>query len=161
MKIKFKQLKEQIHRERMLLITLVAVAFFGFILWSIQDTSSEEISLIDNTSYIVQPLSNKVILVSAPKANVAIQSPLTISGQILPDANKLKVRIKDSKGLILAESFVYGYSNAAPGSLKMPFSIKLNFRKPVSKNGAVEVFKIVPKNNSEIYKITVPVTFQN
>lgn len=138
-------------------MALVAVAFFGFILWSIQQNQSEEQTLYGANSTLNASLHNKVIKVSEPKIGAQIKSPLLISGQADLGGEKLKVRIKDSKGLVLAESFVQ-VKNAKKMS---DFSINLSYKKPTAPKGTVEVFQLITKSNSEVNKIIIPVIFKD
>lgn len=148
----------KLNTQRVLLVILVSVAFFGFLLWSIQQTQSEEETLYGNSNLSVQtPLENKFISVAAPKENSVIQSPVTISGQANVSGNRLKVRLKDQKGLVLGESFVQTKNAKAMSD----FSISLKYKKASATKGTVEIFLVSSKDNSEIYKITVPVIFKN
>lgn len=148
----------KLNTQRVLLVILVSVAFFGFLLWSIQQTQSEEETLYGNTNVNVKtPLENKFISVAAPKENSVIQSPVTISGQANVSGNRLKVRLKDQKGLVLGESFVQTKNAKAMSD----FSINLKYKKASAAKGTVEIFLVSSKDNSEIYKITVPVIFKN
>ena len=149
---------KKINTQRILLTTLVAVAFFGFLLWSIQQSQSEEETLT-NTSLIVNissPLENEMIKIASLKINSEIKSPITVSGQANLAGNKLKIRLRDGKGLLLKESFVQ--TNDAK---KMSdFSINLAYKKPSAPKGTMETF-LVTKDNSEIYRISIPVIFKD
>lgn len=150
---------KKINRERVLLITLVAVAFFGFLLWSIDQANSEADSLFTagTTISTKNTLTNAFIKVVSPSLNNGVKSPLTVSGQANVGVDKLKIRIKDNKNLILKESFAQ-----TRDSKKMSdFSIKLIYKKPTATQGTVEVFLVSTKDNSEINKISVPVVFKD
>ncbi len=68
-----------------------------------------------------------------------------------------KEKIKDNKGLILAESFVQ-VKNAKKMS---DFSISLTYKKPSTQKGIVEVFQVAAKDGSEINKIIIPIVFKD
>ncbi len=150
---------KKINTQRVLLATLVAVAFFGFLLWSIQQSQSEEERLVSDQILISSenPLINAMIRVNAPKLNSEIKSPVTISGQANLSGNKLKIRIVDSKNLILKETIV-----PTKNSKQMSdFSTSLAYKKPTSSKGTIEVFLVSSKDSSEIYKIKIPVVFKD
>ena len=147
---------KKINTQRILLTTLVAVAFFGFLLWSIQQSLSEEESLyISPTISYVNPLANSSITVIAPSLHDRIKSPLALSGRADLTGNKLKARIKDVKGLILAESFI----QTKDAKKMSDFSLSLKYKKPSAGTGIVEVFLVSAKDGKEIKKISVPVNF--
>jgi len=150
---------KKINTQRILLVTLVAVAFFGFLLWSIQQSLMEEIALADSQTLVnpQSPLTNNMISVSAPRLNSEIKSPVVVSGQANLSGNKLKVRIKDSKNLILKETFVKTKNSKQMSA----FSTSLVYKKPSSAKGVIEIFLVSSKDNSEIYKVTIPVTFKD
>ena len=148
---------KKINTQRILLTALVAVAFFGFILWSIQQNQSEEETLYGANNTLIAFLHNKVIKINEPKIGAQIKSPLLISGQANLGGEKLKVRIKDSQGLVLAESFVQ-----VKNTEKMSdFLISLSYKKPSASKGTVEVFQLITRSNSEVNKITIPVIFKD
>jgi hypothetical protein len=148
---------KKINTQRVLLITLVAVAFFGFLLWSIRQSQSEEESLYNSSSDINISTENKVVKVTSPKIGAQIKNPALIAGQANLSGNKLKAKIKDNKGLILAESFVQ-VKNVKKMS---DFSISLTYKKPSTLKGVVEVFQVAAKDDSEINKIIIPIVFED
>lgn len=145
------------NRERLLLTALVAVAFFGFLLWSIEETSIEEASLLSGFLRISSPSENKSIKVTAPKIGAYIKSPVTVFGQTTVFEATLQIRIKDSSGLILAREKVL----AVAGQKMSSFSAKIKYKKPSRSKGVVEVLSLSPKDGSEINKITIPVNFKD
>jgi hypothetical protein len=150
---------KKINTQRILLTTLVAVAFFGFLLWSLQQTQSEEESLVNDQILVSgkSPLINAMIRMEEPKYSGEIKSPVAISGQANLLGNKLKIRIVDNKNLILKEAFVQ------TKNLKQmsDFSTNLVYKKPTSSKGTIEVFLVSSKDSSEIYKIQIPVVFKD
>jgi len=147
----------EFNRERLLLIALVAVAFFGFLLWSIAETSSEEASLLSGFLKISSPLENKSIKVTAPKIDAYIKSPVTVFGQAAVFEAVLQIKIKDSSGLTLARAKVL----TAAGQKMSPFSARVKYKKPSRAKGVVEVFSLSSEDGAEINKITIPVNFKD
>jgi len=149
--------KYHYNRERILLTALVAVAFFGFLLWSVEQTSEEETSLLSANQEIKNPTENKIIKIESPKINEAIKSPVVISGQASVFEAVLQTRIKDASGLILAQTQIM----TAEGQTMSPFSASIKYKKPTKTNGTVEVFVNSPKDGSETNKLTIPVIFKD
>lgn len=152
-------MKKKINTQRILLTTLVAVAFFGFLLWSIQQAQSEQESLLSTRPIVnlKNPLENEKIKVVSPAMNSDIKSPLSVSGQANLAGDRLKVRIKDNKDLVLKETFLQTKNTKQMSD----FSTKVTYKKPSSVKGTVEVFLVVSKDNSEIYKIKIPIIFKD
>jgi len=149
---------KKINTERILLTTLVAVSFFGFLMWTIDQAQSEQDLILNSnsTNLAKNPLQNAVIKITAPALNSEVKSPLTISGQANLEGNKLKIRIKDNKNLILKE----GFAQTKDPNKMSDFSIKLAYKKPSATKGTVEIF-LVNKEGSEINKILIPVVFKD
>lgn len=145
---------KKINRERLLLFTLVAVAFFAFLMWSIQQ-HQKEIEASDVFINGAPELENGAIKITEPDFEATIASPLAVSGQADLTKGRLKVKISDSRGSVLAESYI---STKDPKTMSS-FSTKLNFKKSETKSGKVEFF-IVGKNNAQTYLVTVPVFFK-
>lgn len=145
------------NRERVLLIALVAVAFFGFLLWNIEQASTEETSILSGFDRINSPAENKAIKISSPKINEAIKSPVKVSGQAAVFEAVLQVRIKDASGLVLAQKRIM----TAEGQKMSPFSSTISYKKPSRPKGAVEVYSISPKDGLEINKLSIPVSFKD
>ncbi|MBU2036871.1 Gmad2 immunoglobulin-like domain-containing protein [Patescibacteria group bacterium] len=145
------------NRERLLLTALVAIAFFGFLLWSIEETGSKEISLLSDFLKINSPLENKIMKITSPKINEAIKSPFIISGQALILETVLQIRIKDASGLVLAQKQI-----KIKESQKMsPFSSSIAYKRPTRTKGIVEIFVNSLEDGSEINKISIPVDFKD
>jgi hypothetical protein len=97
------------------------------------------------------------VIVESPLANEAISSPLKISGQARVFENQLNYRLNDGGGSILAQG------NMTAGSLEAgqfgQFSVEVNYLKPKSGQGTLEVFDYSAKDGSEADKVTIPVKF--
>ena len=145
------------NRERLLLTALVAVAFFGFLLWSIEETSLEEAALLSGFLKISSPAENKTLRITAPKVGAYIKSPVTISGRATDPKTALQVKIKDSSGLTLAREKM---TTAASQKMSI-FSAKVKYKKPSRSKGTIEIFYLSPKDGSEINKLSIPVNFKD
>lgn len=97
------------------------------------------------------------VKVVSPVANEAIGSPLKITGQARVFENQLNYRLKDGDGSILAQG------NMTASSLEAgqfgQFSVEVNYLKPKSGQGNLEVFDYSAKDGSEADKVTIPVKF--
>lgn len=139
--------------QRILLTALIAVSFFGFLLWSIAQLQEEQEAILSATPIIkTANNSNKIILVASPKINQKIKSPVTIKAQ--GNEGSYKVKIKDSQGLTAAET------TAQIKKGQKSFSINLKYKKPSAAKGFVEVF-LPGENGAELYKISIPIIFEN
>ncbi|MDD2753066.1 MAG: Gmad2 immunoglobulin-like domain-containing protein [Candidatus Portnoybacteria bacterium] len=145
------------NRERLLLTALVAVTFFGFLLWSIEQTASEQEDLLTASAIISFPNSNRSIRALSPKIGAAIKSPVVISGRASVFEAVLQARIKDASGLTLAQTKIM----AKEGQKMSPFSASVKYKKPTRPKGTIEVFSLSAKDGSEINKITIPVVFKD
>lgn len=157
MKIKNKKNLLTFNRERLLLTALIAVAFLGFLLWSIEQVKTEEEQLLSSILEASNPAENKIIKITSPKINEAIKSPLMLSGQAAPFNGALQVRLKDASGLILAQKQIMSKS----GQRIAPFTSVIIFKKPTRAKGAVEIFTRPPNESMEANKLIIPVSFKN
>ena len=148
---------KKITRERVLLTILVAIAFFGFLLWSIQKSQSEENAILStDTQLLNTTASNNVLTVLAPKMEAQIKSPLTVSGAVTLGDNRVRARLKNSNGLVLAEI----YATTKKVGSDATFSATLSFKKPVSTKGTLEVFLVTNKGGVQNNLLAIPVVFQ-
>ena len=140
-----------------MLTILVAIAFFGFLLWSIQKSQSEENTIL-STNTLVQnnTAANNVIKVITPKIDAQIKSPIVVSGIVTLGDNRVRVKIKDSKGLVLAES----YATTRVTNSIITFSNTLTYRKPASAKGIIEVFLVANKSGVQSTIVAIPVVFK-
>jgi len=101
-------------------------------------------------------VSNALLEVAAPVPNQKISSPVLISGKSNFFEANTNIRIVDDSGNILASTFA-----TAEGWMDKlyPFSQKVEYSKPQTKNGLVEVFDESPKDGKETNKISIPVEF--
>lgn len=149
---------KKINTQRILLTALMAVAFFGFILFNIQQSQSEEETLLNEAKLInSSPTKNAAVEIVSPKPNTTIKNPVKITGQAAVFEAVLQIRIKDASGLILAQT----KTMTAQGQKMSPFSANVKYKKPTRPKGAIEIYSLSPKDGSEINKITIPIVFQN
>lgn len=145
------------NRERLLLTALVAVAFFGFLLWSIEQTVSEQEELLTASAIISFPTGNRSVRVLSPKVGAAIKSPVIISGRASLLETTLQARIKDASGLVLAQTKIM----TTEEKTMSPFSVSVKYKKPTRSKGTIEVYSRSAKDGLEINKITIPVVFKD
>jgi len=151
------KIKYHYNRERLLLTALVAVAFFGFLLWSIEQASNNETSVLAGFYRINSPSENKVFKIDAPKVGAAIKNPVKVSGQASVFEAALQIRIKDASGLTLAREKVM----TADGQKMSPFSATIKYKKPTRPKGTIEFYSLSPKDGSEVNKLAIPVVFRD
>jgi len=149
--------KYHYNRERLLLFSLVALAFLGFLLWSIEQSNRDEISVLAGFYQVKSPTENKVFKIDAPKVGAAIKSPARVSGQAAVFEAVMQVRIKDASGLTLAQTRVM----TAEGQKMSPFSASIKYKKPTRSKGIIEFFALSAKDGSEINKLSIPVVFKD
>lgn len=147
----------QYNRERLLLTALVAVAFFGFLLWSIEQAVFDQENLLADSITVSFPAGNKSVKISSPKVGAAVKSPVTVSGQTSISEAALQARIKDASGLILAQTKII----TAKGQTVSPFSASIKYKKPTRSKGTIEIYSVSPKNGSEMNRLTIPVVFKD
>lgn len=95
------------------------------------------------------------ITVTSPTANQTITSPVLVKGQSDTFEANVRIKIKDSNGKVLADTYTMGgaYGQSAPYSKSVSYSF------PSARGGIVEVFENSAKDGTEINKITTPVIF--
>lgn len=103
-----------------------------------------------------EKLSESFLEVESPSQNQTITSPVMVSGKSNFFEANTRIRIKDSDGNVLADTFT-----TAEGWMDKlyPFSKSIEYGAPMTANGMVEVFEESAKDGSEINKISVDVIF--
>lgn len=145
------------NRERLLLTALVAVSFFGFLLWSIEQVSREETTLLSAIIEATNPTENKTLKIISPRVNETVKSPVRVSGQAMAFGVMIETRIKDASGLVLAQKQIQIRNSQSPSS----FSADIIFKKPTRTKGTVEIFIHSAKDGAESDKLIIPVIFKN
>ncbi len=97
------------------------------------------------------------ILVYYPWPKDSVTSPIDLNGVAIAFEGVVNIRIKDSKGHILAETTVQTQS----GVERSVFKGKVSYDKPSSDQGSIEVFTQSAKDGDEQDKVTIPVNFQD
>jgi germination protein M len=105
----------------------------------------------------LSPTEKPNIVVTSPKADQEVSSPLTITGEARVFENVLRVRLQDQDGNTIIES------NATANSPDMgqfgPFQQSVAFPSQKGKNGSLEVFSLSAKDGDEINKVIIPIQF--
>jgi len=101
---------------------------------------------------------NEFIQVKSPQKNAVIKNPVLISGKANVYEGTVRVRITDDKKNVLANTFT-----TADGSMDKlyPFEKEITYETPQTENGLIEIFEESAKDGSEIYKVEVPVVFED
>jgi len=101
---------------------------------------------------------NDFIQVRLPQKNAVIKNPVLISGKANVDEANVRVKITDDNGNILIDTFI-----TADGWMDKlyPFKKEINYKTPQTENGLIEIFEESARDGSEIYKVEVPVVFED
>ena len=97
------------------------------------------------------------ILVYYPWPNDTVGNPIDLNGVAIAFEGTVNIRIKDDKNHTLTETTV----QAESGTERAPFNGRVNFNKPSSKKGFVEIFTLSPKDGEEQDKVSIPVNFKD
>ena len=100
---------------------------------------------------------NEFIQVKSPQKNATIKSSVLISGKANVYEANVRIRISDNNKNILADDFI-----TADGWMDKLYSFEkeISYKTPQTKNGLIEIFEESAKDGSEIYKVEVPVVFE-
>jgi len=101
---------------------------------------------------------NDFIQVRSPQKNATVKNPVLISGKANVDEANVRVKITDDNKNILADTFI-----TADGWMDKlyPFEKEISYKTPQTENGLIEIFEESARDGSEIYKIEVPVVFED
>ncbi|NSW83483.1 MAG: GerMN domain-containing protein [Syntrophothermus sp.] len=105
-----------------------------------------------NISAVWEP----VIWVTSPQPGDKVSSPLKVTGTARVFEATVNLRVLDKDGNKLAETHTMATAGAPERGL---FEATIEFPKPSSAQGYVEVFWYSPKDGSELDKVRVPVKF--
>lgn len=97
------------------------------------------------------------ILVESPWPGDTIANPFTISGQAAAFEGVVSIRIRDEAGNILTNETVTTIS----GMEMSGFSKTIDYSKPTTQTGTVELFTISPKDGSQQDQVSIPINFKN
>lgn len=101
------------------------------------------------------PLKDLGIFVSNPDFNTKVSSPLTVKGIANVYEGRVLIRVKDGSGNILAAES----ATACMGTSGCPFEAIIQFEKPQTPSGTIELFTPSPVDGSEEDLEIIPVTF--
>ena len=101
---------------------------------------------------------NDFIQVKLPQKNATVKNPILISGKANVYEGTVRIRITDNNKNVLADTFT-----TAGGSMDKlyPFEKEITYETPQTENGLIEIFEESAKDGSEIYKVEVPVVFED
>lgn len=105
-----------------------------------------------NISKVWEP----AIWVTSPSPGQKVSSPLTVTGTACVFEAAISLRLVTSEGEKLAEIFTTAASGAPD---RGTFEVEMDFSRPDSGAGYLEVFSHSPKDGSEINMVRVPVKF--
>ena len=116
------------------------------------------ISTDSNPSQLITmaPMASTNIEVLSPRTGDSVKSGFAVKGNARTFESNVAIRLSDSGGNILAETFTL--ANAPDAGQFGPFEKVLNFQNDDS-SGTLEVFQYSAKDGSEIDKVTIPVLF--
>ena len=100
---------------------------------------------------------NEFIQIKTPQKNAVIKNPVLISGKANVDEANVRIRIMDDNKNILADTFI-----TSGGWMDKLYSFKkeINYEMPQTENGLIEIFEESMKDGSDLYKVEVPVVFE-
>lgn len=102
------------------------------------------------------PASSLNIEVLSPRGGDNVESGFFVKGNARTFESNVAIRLSDSEGIILTETFTL--ANSPDAGQFGPFEKELIFQTD-SETGILEVFQYSAKDGSEIDKVTVPVLF--
>lgn len=122
---------------------------------TIYETFLTDFKFIKNTSN--PPWSeSRNILVDSPWSGDSIKNPVEISGEAIAFEGTVNIRVKDSDNHVLSQTTTQNQS----GTERSAFKISLDFNKPTTKKGTIEVYTLSAKDGEEQDKVTITVIFQ-
>lgn len=104
-------------------------------------------------------VSSQNILVSSPRPQELVSSPLTIQGRARVFEQQFNYKIESNTGEILAAGTIT--AAAQDPSEFGNFETQVLYNQPSTKEGTVELFDYSAKDGSEIDKISIPVEFKD
>ena len=108
-------------------------------------------------SITIAPATSNNIEVLSPRGGDSIKSGFVVKGNARTFESNVAIRLSDSEGNILAETFTL--ANAPDAGQFGPFEKVLDFQTDDSV-GTLEVFQYSAKDGSEIDKVTIPLLFE-
>ena len=97
------------------------------------------------------------MILSAPVDDTKVGSPISITGRAIAFESTINVRVRDGNEEILVEAAAM--TDAPDAGRFGDFAVELEFDKPTTTSGTVEVFEYSARGGSEINKVSVSVGF--
>ena len=153
--------------KKILIIVLVILAlgsagYSAYLYSNLQKIKTEQVKQVTTTNEQqpseVDEASKPNIVVFSPKKGDKIGLPLKILGEVRVFENTFNVRVKDEKGNILKEETLTAMQGDA-GQFNL-FDADINYDKPTTATGFIEVFDYSAKDGAEIDKVSIPVKFE-
>jgi len=152
--------------KKILIIVLIILALssagYSVYLYSnlqrLKATQKEAAETNEQNSNEIDDANKPNIVVFSPKKGDKVGLPIKILGEARVFENQFSVRIKDKNGNILAEEGVTALEGDA-GEFNL-FEKEINYKKPATTDGFLEVFDNSAKDGSEIDKVTIPIKFE-
>lgn len=138
---------------------MVAVTFFGFLLWLMQQSRLEQEKLLNENALarLLNQWEKINIKVEKPTSNQVAANPIEISGQAKTETGTLEIKIQDLNNLTLASIL----TQTAQKQKMSPFSAKIKYKKPTSSKGIIEITESVRGNASiNFKKVRIPIIFK-
>lgn len=95
------------------------------------------------------------ILVDTPWIGDSIQTPVVVSGEAIAFEGTVSIRVKDGAGHVLAQTT----TQTTTGQKQSPFKTSVDFGKPTTKKGTVEVYTVSARDGSDQDLVSIPVVF--
>lgn len=124
---------------------------------NVTSTAQKPIAKVADEIIADKYFGNDFIQIELPQKNAVIKSPVLISGKANVDEANVRVKITDGNKNILADTFI-----TADGWMDKlhPFEKEITYQTPQTENGLIEIFEESAKDGSEIYKVEIPVVFE-
>jgi len=112
-----------------------------------------------NFVFTPTPTSEQNIQVLSPHPNEEIGIPLFVVGKARVFENQLNVRLKDATGKVLVQELITAQSSQ--GNAFGSFTKAIDYPKPTTPNGVLEVYDLSSKDGTEIDKVSIPIKFED
>lgn len=100
-------------------------------------------------------VKNVGIYVDVPITNQKVFNPLRVSGRANVFEGNIQIRVKDANGTILGK----GSATACLGTDACPFEVAINFTKPKTSTGTLELYSPNAVDGTEDYLQVIPIRF--
>ena len=97
------------------------------------------------------------MILAAPIDDIGVGSPIAIAGRAIAFESTINVRVRDGRGETLVEAAAM--TDAPDVGRFGDFTVELEFDKPSTSSGTVEIFEYSARDGAEINKVSVSVGF--